>query len=238
MPRFFIDYVPDDEAVLTGENARHAAKSLRMRPGEAITLCDCLGYDYLGEVTRMDEDAVHVKILEIRKSFAEPSVLVTLCQALPKSDKMDWIVQKAVELGVWRIQPVLTARCIARPDAKAAAKRVQRWQKIALEAAKQSGRGIIPEVTELCPFDCAVQAAQGRRILFYEGGGKRVPELVSAQDTALTLFIGPEGGFTPEEVALVQSLGGENATLGPRILRAETAPLAALTAVMVVTDNM
>lgn len=238
MPRFFIDYIPDDEAVLTGEDARHAAKSLRMQPGEAITLCDCLGNDYLGEVAAVSPEAVHVRVLEIRKSFAEPAVRVTLCQAVPKSDKMDWIVQKAVELGVWRIRPVVTARCVSRPDEKAAAKKVQRWQKIALEAAKQSGRGIIPAVTPFVKFQRAAQEASGKRVLFYEGGGERVPLLAGPQDKELTLFIGPEGGFAPEEVALVRALGGRTATLGPRILRAETAPLAALTAVMLATGNM
>ncbi len=238
MPRFFLDTIPDDEAVILGEDARHIAKSLRMRPGEEVTLCDCLGYDYRGEIAEVSPEAVRVRILEICKSFAEPSVQVTLCQALLKGDKMDWVVQKAVELGVRRIQPMVTARCVSRPDEKALSKKVQRWQKIALEAAKQSGRGIIPEVLPAVSFQKAVKAAPKPRLLFYEGGGRRVPELLSETEAALSMFIGPEGGFADEEVAQMEAEGGVRATLGPRILRAETAPLAALAAVMVVTGNL
>lgn len=238
MPRFFIDYIPDDEAVVTGEDGRHIARSLRMKPGEEITLCDCLGNDYLGEVAEIIGDDVRVKILEIRRSFAEPTVRVTLCQGLTKGDKMDNIVQKAVELGVWRIVPVLTERCVSRPDDKSAGKKVQRWQKIALEAAKQSGRGIVPQVAETITFRRAVEEAPGKRILFYEGGGERITALAGPQDQEITIFIGPEGGFAEHEVELIKSFGGRAGTLGPRILRTETAPLAALTAVMLVTDNL
>lgn len=238
MPRFFLDTIPDDEAVILGEDARHIAKSLRMRPGEEVTLCDCLGYDYRGEIEEVSPERVRVRILEICKSFAEPSVQVTLCQALLKGDKMDWVVQKAVELGVWRIQPMVTARCVSRPDEKALSKKIQRWQKIALEAAKQSGRGIIPQVLPAVSLKAAVENAPKTRLLFYEGGGRRVPDLLKPGETALAMFIGPEGGFAENEVAFAESEGGVCATLGPRILRAETAPLAALSAVMVVTGNL
>lgn len=238
MPRFFLHTVPDDEAVLTGEDARHIAKSLRMQPGDAITLCDCLGYDYHGVIAEIGDAAVRVRILEIAHSFAEPSVRLTLCQGLPKGDKMDSIVQKAVELGISRVVPTLTARCVSRPDAKAAAKKQARWQKIALEASKQSGRGAIPQVEPLTPLAQAVAAAKGKRLLFYEGGGQRLTQLVAAADTDITLYIGPEGGFAPEEVRAVQAAGGFTATLGPRILRTETAPIAALSAILLLTGNL
>ena len=238
MPRFFIDFVPSGDAVITGEDGRHIAKSLRMQPGETITLCNGHGQDYLGEIVEISGESVRVHIHEIHKSETEPSVRVTLCQGIPKSDKMDFIVQKAVELGVSRIVPTVTARCISRPDAKAAQKKVQRWQKIAREAAKQSGRGAIPQVTDFTPLKRAAADAAGKRILFYEGGGEPLPKIVQAQDTDLTIYVGPEGGFSEEEVSLIQQTGGYAGTLGPRILRTETAPLAALTAIMLLTGNL
>lgn len=238
MPRFFIDTIPDDEAIIKGEDAKHIEKSLRMTVGEKITLCDCLGNDYLGEISQMGADFVRVKIIEIQKSFAEPTVNVTLCQGLPKNDKMDWIIQKSVELGVSQIQPMETSRCVSRPDQKAAEKKIARWQKIALEAAKQSGRGMIPKVESIVSFKEAVQNAEGKKVLFYEGGGEKIQTLLSPQDQKVTIFIGPEGGFSQEEVQTVTESGGVPATLGPRILRTETAPLAALTAIMMATDNL
>jgi 16S rRNA (uracil1498-N3)-methyltransferase len=238
MPRFFIDTIPDDEAIIKGEDAKHIEKSLRMTVGEKITLCDCLGNDYLGEIAQMDSDVVRVKIMEIQKSFAEPTVKVTLCQGLPKNDKMDWIIQKSVELGVTQIQPMETSRCVSRPDRKAAEKKIARWQKIALEAAKQSGRGMIPKVETIVSFKEAVQNAEGKKILFYEGGGEKIRTLLNSEDQKATIFIGPEGGFSQEEVQMVTESGGVPATLGPRILRTETAPLAALTAIMMATDNL
>lgn len=238
MPRFFIDTIPGSDVILSGEDGRHIAKSLRMQPGEAITLCDGQGHDYFGEIAGINGETVQVQIHEVRESETEPHVKVTLCQGIPKSDKMDWIVQKAVELGVWRIVPTVTFRCISRPDEKSAHKKVQRWQKIAQEAAKQSGRGVIPQVTEFTPLKWACENAAGKRVLFYEGGGKRIPAVVSEQDTDVTIYIGPEGGFAPEEVRLIQDAGGCAATLGPRILRTETAPLAALAAIMLITNNL
>lgn len=240
MPRFFIDTLPaaGKDTVLTGENGRHAARSLRMKAGEELTLCDGQGHDAFCTVVQAEGDTVQVHVVRVEASVSEPRVRVTLCQGVPKSDKMDWIVQKAVELGVWRVVPTMTARCISRPDAKSASKKVQRWQKIAREAAQQSGRGIIPQVADFTSLKQAVAAASGRRVLFYEGGGERISVAVHAQDSEVTVFIGPEGGFAPEEVELVQQAGGCAATLGPRILRTETAPVAALAAIFLVTGDL
>ena len=118
MPRFFIDYVPDDTAVITGGDAQHIAHALRMHKGEKLVLCDCLGMDYDGEIERIEPGGVSVlvRILSCCQSVSEPSLRVTLYQALPKQDKFDTVVQKAVELGVYRIVPMLSARCVSRPD--------------------------------------------------------------------------------------------------------------------------
>lgn len=244
MPRFFIDYVPDDTAVITGGDARHIAQALRMRRGEKLVLCDCLGMDYDGEIERIEPGgaSVLVRVLGCCRSVSEPSLRVTLYQALPKQDKFDTVVQKAVELGVYRIVPVLSARCVSRPDEKAFAKKRQRWQKIADAAAKQSGRGILPQVGGLVHFSEAVREAAGQEggisLLFYEGGGERILKLLREGVSSAAAFIGPEGGFEPGEVALAQRAGVLRATLGPRILRTETAPIAALAAMMQATGNL
>lgn len=240
MPRFFIDYIPEETAVLTGADGKHIAKSLRMHPGENLILCDSIGTDYHCEIDRIDGETVTVRILNFCRSVSEPSVYATLYQAFPKADKMDTVVQKAVELGVSRIVPVTTARCISRPDAKAARKKGERWQKIAEEAAKQSGRGVIPQVAAPMDLQGAVleAAPEGITLFFYEGGGESIASLVQPQDRSVSIFIGPEGGFTEEEVAFAKENGARVVTLGPRILRTETAPIAALAAIMLASGNM
>lgn len=240
MPRFFIDYVPEERVLLTGDDANHIARSLRMQPGETLTLCDSIGTDYACEVERVSQEGVLLRVLQFCTSVAEPTVKVTVYQGLPKADKMDGIVQKSVETGAVRVVPIMTARCVSRPDEKSAAKKAARWQKIAQEAAKQSGRGLIPEVPVPLPFREAVkQAAQaGEIILFYEGGGQSIAALVTRETKNLAVFIGPEGGFERAEVDFVLQNGGKAGTLGPRILRTETAPVAALAAIMLASGNM
>ena len=175
----------------------------------------------------------------VTPNASEPSLAVTLYMGLPKADKLEWIIQKAVELGVTAIVPVVTARSIARVDGKDAEKKRTRWQKIAAEAAGQSGRGIIPTVEAPISFKQALpRLAAENTLLCYEGGGQPIGQLVSREDTALSLVVGPEGGFDPAEVAAVTAGGGRIATLGPRILRCETAPIAALAVVMERSGNM
>lgn len=240
MPRFFINYVPEERAVITGDDARHIVHSLRMQRGESLTLCDSIGTDYHCEIENVAEDAVTVRILNFCRTVAEPSVKVTVYQGLPKADKMDSIVQKAVETGAVRVVPVMTARCVSKPDEKSAVKKIARWQKIAEEAAKQSGRGVIPQVASITGFKAAVQEASqnGETILFFEGGGKSIAELVSRETGNLAVFIGPEGGFEQSEVDYALQNGGRIGTLGARILRTETAPIAALAAIMLASGNM
>ena len=161
MPRFFVPPFSGEETAVTGEDGRHIARSLRMKVGEPLTLCDGLGTDYHCEITGFAGDEVFVRVVERAPSRSEPSVKVTVYQGLPKGDKMDAIVQKAVELGAWEIVPVLMRRSVSRPDAKAAVKKAARWQKIAEEAAKQSGRGILPQVLAPMEFSKAAQRAAG-----------------------------------------------------------------------------
>ena len=241
MPRFFID-VPlatGDTYTIDGGDARHIAGALRMTAGETLTLCDGKGQDYACTLTAVERDAVTVTVDAVTANASEPTLAVTLYMGLPKADKLEWIIQKAVELGVNTIVPVVTARSIAKVDGKDAEKKRVRWQKIAAEAAGQSGRGVIPAVELPLTFKQALpRLATENTLLCYEGGGQPIGRLVTPEDTTLSLVVGPEGGFDPAEVEAVQAAGGRIATLGPRILRCETAPIAALAVVMERSGNM
>ena len=241
MPRFFVDnpLAVGETATLTGADARHLAGALRVTVGEPITLCDGAGTDYACTVTAVDRETVTLSVAAATPSEAEPTLAVTLYMGLPKGDKMELIIQKAVELGVTAIVPVATARSIVRLDAKDGAKKQQRWQKIAAEAAGQSGRGIIPAVEAPLSWKQALARFETENtLLCYEGGGQPIGRLVSPADAALSLVVGPEGGFDPTEVEAVTAVGGRIATLGKRILRCETAPLAALAVLMERSGNM
>lgn len=240
MAWFFTDSeIGSENFIITGENARHISKSLRMKPTETITLVtpekeqlDCV-------ITAVNSDSVEVDITSRKPCENEPDVQITLYQALPKGDKMEYIVQKCVELGISRIVPVISARCISRPDEKSLAKKQVRWQKIAKEAAQQSRRGIIPKIDAAVSFKEAVKlcAQNEQNIIFYELGGESVKTLIKNKPESVGIFIGSEGGFEQAEVDLATESGAKAATLGKRILRAETAPLAALSVIMYETGN-
>lgn len=239
MPRFFLS-IPDDEQVITivGADARHIAGSLRMRPGDSLTVCNGHGTDFACVITAADNEQVVLEVTDRHQNRSEPTVEITLYQGLPKGDKLEWIIQKAVELGVTRIVPVVTARSIAKSSSREDQKTARR-QKIADEAAGQSGRGILPAVEPPISFGEAIARIQKERtVVFYECGGAPLSTLLTDKPEKLSLFIGPEGGIAPEEIEKLTAAGAKTATLGPRILRCETAPLAALTAVMTLTGNM
>lgn len=239
MQKLFIDYTPTDTVVLDGEEARHVAKSLRMRVGDMLTITDGSGNDYGCQIDAIDRDTVTLSVCYQQASNSEPTCAVTIYQGVPKSQKLEDIIQKCVELGVTRIVPTLTKRSISRPDEKQALKKNQRYQKIALEAAQQSGRGIVPEIGQQITLKQAIATDDSaKRIVFYEGGGEPLKDIITADDTSVSIYIGPEGGFDPEEVDAILASGARVATLGPRILRTQTAPVAALTAIMLLTDNM
>ncbi len=231
--------VSSDIYTIENENARHISKSLRMKKGEELTLVTPSGMQLECEIVTAEPESVVVNVRERKQCENEPDVKITLYQALPKGDKMDFIVQKCVELGITRIVPMISARCISRPDAKSLAKKCTRWQKIAVEAAQQSRRGIIPEVAPALSFREAVADAKknNQNIIFYELGGESVRKIIENKPLSLGMFIGSEGGFEPGEVETVLAEGGKAATLGRRILRAETAPLAALSVLMFETGN-
>lgn len=238
-PRFFA-HTDGETAVITGEDAKHIGTVLRMKAGDLAVLCDGEGTDCLCRISAVNKDCIEFEVLDRQRNEAEPSVFVTLYQCMPKGDKMDLIVQKAVELGVGKVVPVLSKRCVSRPDEKSFAKKIQRWQKIAEEAAKQCGRGKIPEVGGQKEFKNAVTeySKDKKGILFYECGGTELSEIVDGNVREIGVFVGSEGGFEAEEAELARENGIVCATLGKRILRCETAPVAALAVLMNLTGNL
>ncbi len=239
MSRFFVEPLHGETASVVGQDAHHIARVLRMRVGEELTLCDGHGTDYRCRILSMSDGEVQAQVLQRMPTESEPTVQVTLYQGLPKSEKMDLIVQKCVEIGVSRIVPVGMARSVVRLNAAEGVKKQTRWQKIAASAAEQSGRGIIPTVTEPIPFSQLLVAAEREYTLtLYEGGGSPLGALVHEDTTAVSLVIGPEGGLETAEVESLSRIGAHTATLGKRILRCETAPLVATAVVMQLTGNM
>lgn len=243
MPRFFIEGAPENGRILiAGEDAHHIARVLRMKPGEELTVCDGAGTDYRCAFERLEDGAAVCRVEGAEPSRGEPTVRATLFMALPKGDKMDFIVQKATELGAAAIMPYAAARSVSRPDEKSMAKKTARWQKIAREAAMQCGRGVIPAVLPCVSFaEAARQAAALDLSLFlYENERQNGARAALSAETYATvgLMIGPEGGFDPAEAEEAVRAGLRSVSLGPRILRCETAPLAALTAVMYESGNL
>lgn len=240
-PRFFTENISEETAVVSGEDVRHISSVLRMRAGDIAVLCDGRGTDFLAELVSVDFNSYcDFKILERSPNLAEPSVRVRLFQAMPKSDKMDFIVQKAVECGAAEIIPIFTKRCVSRPDERTLAKKIPRWQKIAVEAAKQCGRGVIPTVGEAVEFSAlkTLISPENTGILFYECSQAPLREAVREFKKNVDIVIGSEGGFEKSEAAELQGLGFACASLGKRILRCETAPIAALSVLMNMTGNM
>lgn len=242
MPRFFVEFplYTGGQQRLAGEDGRHIAGSLRMRPGEQLTLCDGAGTDCLCTLLETDGDSVLLQMEQCSPSKAEPKTQLTVYQCLPKGDKLETVVQKAVELGAAAIVPVASKRCVVRLDEKTAQKKTARLQKIALEAAKQCGRGKIPVVEKPLSLKAALgQAGRAGEILFcYEGGGAPLSALLPQTGGTLGIFIGPEGGFAPEEVRLALEMGAKETTLGARILRTETAALAMLSVILYAKGEM
>ena len=239
MPRFFLPDLDPGRPVIAGEDARHIGFALRMRPGESLTVCSGR-VDYHCRIREITPDSVFLEILEESPCGREPTVELTLFQAMPKGDKLEQIVQKAVELGAARIVPVLTRRCISRPDGAQFAKKQQRLQKIAHAAAKQAGRGIIPEVADMLPFSRALEelGRQQLPVMLYESEGISLSQLAVPRTGTIGVLVGSEGGFDPEEAEQARNAGVQPVWLGPRILRCETAPVTALSLLMYLSGNL
>lgn len=242
MPRFFMagTNILGGMAIMRGKDAEHV-HVLRMRPGEDMIICDGEGTDYKCRLVKADKEQVEAEVIEVVRCPAEPSVKVTVLCALPKGDKTDYIIQKCVEAGAQEILFFASARCIAKLGNEE--KKAERWQRIAEEAAKQSGRGIIPKVCwagELADaFDVAVK--KDVALFMYEKGEREALDSVLEQNKAAAtaaIITGPEGGFEQFEAELAKIVGLHICSMGERILRCETAPVVALTAAMYATGNL
>ena len=237
MARFFVDPVDMDKdfLILCGDNAAHA-KVLRLKAGEQVTVCDGNGRENICTVSDISAEQICLVVTERLASTSEARINATLYVAFPKGDKLEHVIQKATELGACEIVAFPTARCVSKPDEKSLQKKLDRWQKIAASAAEQSGRGCVPKVTVLGSYKQALtQAVQADiSILFYEN--ERAHSLRNAlcrnPYKSISLMTGPEGGLEEKEVAMALEAGMQVCTLGRRILRCETAPLCALSAVM------
>lgn len=235
MPNFYItkNDITGDTAVITGEEAQHISRVLRMKKGDEVTLCDGEGNFHEAVLESFSEKTVTAKITSARKAETEPETQITIFQGVPKNPKLETIVQKATEIGVVRIVPVDTLRAVAKLDKSA---KVERLRKIAKEAAKQSKRGVIPEVSDTVSFKEAVEMASKADLALIPYEEEREVSLKKAlqgqKPKTVSIMIGPEGGFEKEEIQLAKENGITSVTLGKRILRTETAPLAVSAAIL------
>ena len=238
MPRFFCDAIAGGKAVITGEDAAHIARSLRMQPGERLTLSDGQGTDFDCVLDLVTPQEVFLTVLESYPCRTEPSVYVRLYMAMPKAEKLELIVQKAVELGVHEVIPVATRRAVVKLDRKKEESKLKRWNAIAESAAKQSGRMMIPQVHGVLTMKEAFAYAKGFdvNLIPYElaEGMKETKAILEQVKPGMRvgIFIGPEGGFEEQEIGQARNAGAVPVTLGRRILRTETAGITTLSILM------
>lgn len=235
MPTFFVERrnIEGDTALLSGTEAGHMLRSLRLSAGDSFFAFDEEGTRYRMRILEATSRSLRAEILESSPPEPPPEVEITLLVGLPKADKMDFILEKATELGCSRVVPFRSSRTIPRLDAREAGRKRLRWERVALAAAKQCGSGRIPEIPGLVSFPeaIAIGARSAARIVFYEGVGRAgLKPVLSGMGKAdsVSLLVGPEGGFSEEEVREAERAGFVRAGLGQRILRVETAALAAL----------
>ena len=242
LPRFFVppEDILKDTAYIRGDDAKHISV-LRIGAEERFVVCDGLGTDHICVLESQEAGLVTARILESAPSVGEPGCFCTVYAGFPKGDKAENIVQKAVELGAGAVCFFPSARCVSRPDDKSLKKKLERLNRVALEAAKQCGRGRVPRVSAAGSFKEAVKAAAGAEmpLFLWEDEhtlGIRAALTEKAFSTA-AVMTGPEGGFAPEEADFARAAGMHCVTVGPRILRCETAPIAALAALMYESGN-
>ena len=237
MPRFFVikNMIQDGFATISGNDAYHIGRSLRMAVGDEIYVSDGEGKEYLAKLTKIRDDECTAEIIS-ESASSEPEMNITLYMAYPKGDKLETVIQKAVELGATRIVPFESSRCIKRPKADKVAKQGERLSKIAEEAAKQCGRCIVPEVSLPLSYSAMLKDAESAelKLICYEKESDLSIKalLTQKKPESIAIIVGCEGGFSPEEVAEAINAGCHSVTLGKRILRCETAPSAVLSMIL------
>lgn len=231
--------IEEEKIRISGSDVNHIKNVLRMQPGERIIICNGEGKDFYCRIGTISSEEVIAEIEEMNDTESELPAKIYLFQGIPKKDKMELIIQKAVELGVYEVVPVAMKRCVAKiEEGKKEKKKLERWQSISTSAAKQSGRGIIPKVHEVLPFKEALRYAKELETVIVpyeladgiELSSKIVKE--SSKKQSIGIFIGPEGGFDEKEIEEALQLDFHAITLGKRILRTETAGLAILSILM------
>ena len=246
MPKFFVPHenIAEDKITINNEDVAHITKVLRYKAGDELFLCDGRGTDYTVQIAQIEKKKIICNIISKKKSDTEPNIKITLFQGLPKASKMEYIIQKTTELGIAKIVPCIMDRCVVKLS-DGIEKKVERWRKVAYEAAKQSGRGYVPEVTNFISFEeCLGELKEcDESFMCYEKGGVSLSKtgiapVSEGEEKTIGLFIGCEGGFESHEAESCSQAGVTVVSLGPRILRCETAPLAALSVIMSLTGNM
>ncbi len=231
MPKFFIteyELTVGNTAYITGDDARHIKKSLRMKPEEKLVICDGRGKDYIARINKLENDAVLVNVVAVHNKNGEPEIQVNLYTAITKGEGFEYAIQKCVEAGVHSIIPMYTARTIVKIQDSKIDKKFERWNRISFEAAKQSGRSLIPQVAYPKDFNKAIEAVLPvdlSIICYVEEGTLSLKDFFRENLNAgrINVFIGPEGGFTENEWKTAVEKGIKSVTLGKRILKAETA---------------
>lgn len=244
MPKFFVtnQSIQNNEITIAGNDVNHIKNVLRKKTGDQITICNSDSLvDYLCEIVKLEEETIKCNIIKELASNSESNIKVTILQGLPKADKMELVIQKAVELGVYDITPVEMKRCVVKLTEKDKIKKIQRWQKIAEVAAKQSGRNRIPPVNEIKSIQNICNLCQEYDIVIVayenEKENKLKQELEKwkdnrTKDLKIAILIGPEGGIDNSEIELLKEKGAKIVTLGNRILRTETVALSVLSIIM------
>ena len=244
MPKFFVDQenIENKEIIITGEDVNHIKNVLRKNLNDTLEICNSQnGENFRCEIKEMQKETIICEIIEKIESASEPNTYVHIYQGLPKSDKMELIIQKSVELGVAEITPTNMSRCIVKLDSKDARKKVERWQKISEVAAKQSGRDIIPKINNLCSFNEIINQCKEYDVILLAYENEKENKLKSEieklkkmqkQNLKIAVIIGPEGGLAEDEAEKAIQNGIKAITLGNRILRTETVALNVLSVIM------
>ncbi len=239
MPSFFVkrENITDENIIISGDDAFHIARSLRMAVGDEIAVSDGEGEAYKCTLTKIRDEECECEIIESLKKNTEPPFPITLCMAYPKGDKLEVVIQKAVELGATRIIPFESSRCIKRPKAEKQEKLVRRLNKIAEEAAKQCGRAVLPQVTAPLSYRAMLEKTKETEIRLFCYEDERtssIKNIIDGKDMprSASVIVGCEGGFSPEEAEEARDAGCTTVSLGGRILRCETAPSFALSALI------